>query len=69
MSDTTKVTFNLPTDVVDQLKAIAKQKGTTVTEALRSSIVFNKYLYDQEANNAQLMIREADGRTARLVRS
>lgn len=66
--ETTKVTFNLPTEVVDELKAMAAASGSTVTEALRRSIVTSKFLHDQEAQNAQILIKDADGRMARLVR-
>lgn len=68
MSESTKVTFNLPTEVVEQLKQMASANGTTVTEALRRSITFTKFLADQEAQNAQIMIRDPDGRLARLIR-
>jgi predicted transcriptional regulator len=64
----TKVTVNLPTSVVDELRALATANGTSMTDALRQSIQVNKYLSDQEAQNAKILIETSDGKFKRIVR-
>ena len=40
----TKVTVNLPEETVDAIKSIARDRGTTVTEALRQVIESQRFL-------------------------
>jgi hypothetical protein len=68
MADVTKVTVNLPTALVEDLKAIAAANSTTMTDAIGQSIRINKYLLDQENANAKLLIETPQGRIERLIR-
>lgn len=68
MSDVTKVTVNLPNSVVEELRKLAEANNTTLTDAIRQSIQINKYLTDQEAQNAKLLIETPDGKFKQIVR-
>ena len=68
MSETVKVTVNLPIAVYRELEAIAAANNTTKTDALRQSIRINKYLTDQEHANAKLLIETADGKFQQIIR-
>ena len=68
MSDVTKVTVNLPNEVVAQLREIAANNHTTMTEAIRQSIVINKLLLDEERKDAKILIERPDGRFERIIR-
>jgi hypothetical protein len=68
MSETIKVTVNLPADVVDELRKIATSTNTTMTDAIRRSIQINKYLLDQEQANGKLLIETPDGKFKQIIR-
>ncbi len=65
---TTKVTVNLPDDVVAELRAIATANNTTLTDAISQSIRINKFLTDQEVQNAKILIEASDGKLQRIIR-
>jgi hypothetical protein len=67
MSETVKVTVNLPASVMSELREIAASKQITMTDAIRQSIQINKYLLDQEQKNGKLLI-EKDGKFIQIVR-
>jgi hypothetical protein len=67
MSDSVKVTVNLPASVVAELRAISTNNHITLTDAIRQSIQINKYLLDQEQMNGKLLI-EKDGKFTQIVR-
>jgi predicted transcriptional regulator len=68
MTDVTKVTVNLPSDVVEDLRELAEANHTTMTEAIRQSIKINKYLHDQEKADAKILIETPDGKYKQIVR-
>jgi hypothetical protein len=65
--NTTKVTVNLPDDTVEALQAIAKQNGTTVTEALRQVIETQRFLRDETKNGNRVLIQNASDKRVRQV--
>ena len=66
--DVTKVTVNLPTKVVEELEALAKREGTTLSSAIRQSILINNFLSEQEAAKSKVLIETPDGKFQRLIR-
>ncbi len=54
----TKVTVNLPDDVVNALDVLATKRGITKTEALRQSIVNEKFFQDTHDNGDEVLIRD-----------
>ena len=68
MSQTVKVTVNLPEYVVQELREIATSTNTTMTEAIRKSIEINKYLLDQERGQGKVLIEAPDGTFKQIIR-
>lgn len=65
---TTKVTVNIPNDVLEELRSIATANNTTLTDAISQSIRINKFLTDQEKHDAKILIETSDGKFQRIVR-
>jgi Ribbon-helix-helix protein, copG family len=63
-----KVTVNLPEATVEEIKAIAARRGTTMTEAIADSIKMNKFLLDEEARDKKVLLEGRDGKFERVVR-
>mgnify|MGYP002635758658 CR=1 FL=1 len=69
MSDVTRVTVNLPNEVIEQLKALAAANNTTLTDAIKRSIEINKYLTDREKEGSKLLIETPDKKFQQLIRT
>ncbi len=54
----TKVTVNLPDDVVLALDQLATKRGITKTEALRQSIVNEKFFQETHDSGNEVLIRD-----------
>jgi ribbon-helix-helix CopG family protein len=63
----TKVTVNLPDATVDALKQIAKDRGTTVTEALRQVIESQRFLDNAVQDGNDLLIQNKVDKSVRQV--
>jgi hypothetical protein len=55
-----KITVNLPEDVVAALKEYAEERGITFTEALRRSIVHEKYFAGEIEAGGTVLIEKPD---------
>ncbi|MDQ6725695.1 MAG: ribbon-helix-helix domain-containing protein [Actinomycetota bacterium] len=55
---TTKVTVNLPDDVVGALDKLATKRGITKTEALRQAIVNEKFFQETHESGNEVLIRD-----------
>ncbi len=64
VSDTVKITVNVPREEAEYLKAIAEETRTSMTFALRDAIRTQKQLRDGARRGADPIIREPDGRTS-----
>jgi hypothetical protein len=64
----TKIIVNLPESTVEDIKAIAARRGTTMTEAIADSIKMNKFLLDQEARDKKVLLESRDGKFERVIR-
>jgi hypothetical protein len=67
MSDATTVTVSLPNEVVEELKALAAARKTTMTYALAEAIRLSKFLADQQAAQKRLVLERPDGMFERVV--
>lgn len=67
-ADVTKVTVNLPNEVVEQLRKLAEANSTTLTDAISQSIKFNSYLTEHEKEGSKLLIETPDRKIQRIVR-
>ncbi|MDQ3655335.1 MAG: ribbon-helix-helix domain-containing protein [Chloroflexota bacterium] len=66
MSNTVKLSVNVPTDEVEVLKQLAQARNTTMTEVLRQAIATEQFLTEQ-MKNARLVVEENDGTRTQLV--
>ena len=62
----TKLTVNLPDDVVNGLKEYAGKRGISMTEALRQMIVRGLY-FDEEVNSGSKLLIEGPNKNLREV--
>ena len=62
-----KLSVNLSREVVEALKDIAQEQGTTVTEALRKAISTEKFLRDAAKEGAKVLIEDKDKSVKQLV--
>lgn len=62
-----KLSVNLPRDVVDALRGIAEQQGTTVTEALRRSISTQKFVDETVKGGAKILVEDPKEKQLRQV--
>ena len=53
-----KVSVNLPEETVETLRALAKKRGITMTEALRKAIANEKFLNDAKDEGAKILIQD-----------
>jgi metal-responsive CopG/Arc/MetJ family transcriptional regulator len=63
----TKVTVNLPEETVDAIKSIARDRGTTVTEALRQVIESHRFLETETQKGNALLLQNPEDKTVRQV--
>lgn len=53
-----KLTVNLSEEVVDALKEMADEDGTSVTEQLRRAISTQKWLHDVQNRDARILVED-----------
>jgi predicted transcriptional regulator len=64
---TSKVTVNLPDEVITALGALATKRGITKTEALRQAIVNEKFFQDTHDSGDEVLIRDTKKDTVSRV--
>jgi hypothetical protein len=63
-----KISANLPTEVVETLREVAKTKGTSMTEVLRHAISLEAFLLEKEREGSKILVEEKDKkRTLQLM--
>ena len=62
-----KLTVNLSEEAYEALKSLADQQKTTVTDALRKAIGTEKYVRDQQASGAKILVQDTDKNIQQLV--
>jgi predicted transcriptional regulator len=65
--ETTKVTFNLPTEVLAALKQLAAERQTTVTSVLRSAISTEVFLSEKVRSGAKILVEGPDHKLQRVL--
>ena len=55
-----KVTVNLPEKILQDLEAIAAERGITKTEALRRAIGVQKFLHDSVKDGSKILLEDPD---------
>jgi len=64
----TKVTFNLPSELIDQIRQAAKIQNLTVTDLLRRGLQTDLFLSKEESQGGKILIKRADGSMVELLR-
>jgi hypothetical protein len=62
-----KVTVNLPEQVVEDLRAMAEERGTTLTETLKDAVQLEKYIHEETKNKSKVLVQKADKSIHELV--
>ncbi len=58
-----KLTVNLSSEIVDVLKGLADQNGSTMTEELKKAISDRKFFSDRQAAGSRIVLERDDERT------
>lgn len=67
MAEKTKLTVNLSEEVTATLKALASERGTSVTEILRQAISTEKFLLAEVKEGGKVLIKDRDGNMKELL--
>jgi ABC-type phosphate/phosphonate transport system ATPase subunit len=62
-----KMSANLSEEIVDALKSMAKERGTTVTEVLRHAIGVEKYVDQVQKDNGKILVESSKGQVREVV--
>lgn len=62
-----KLSFNLPKDEADELRRLAAERRTTITQALRSAIADETLLRGQIAEDGKILLENKHGRLRELI--
>ena len=65
---TTKLTLNLPNDLVKRLKEKAAKHNITMTEAIRKGIETELFLTEEEDEGSKILLEKKDKQIVQLVR-
>jgi hypothetical protein len=67
MASTVKLTVNMPTMHVAELRRVAKRRGATMTEVLRHAINLGKLLDNIQRRGGAVFVEEPDGKRYQLL--
>src|SRR4029077_19869572 len=62
-----KLSFNLPKEEAEELKQLAANRNTTLTQTLRSAIANEKLLRDAVDNDGKVLIESKRGNLKELI--
>jgi penicillin V acylase-like amidase (Ntn superfamily) len=65
----TKVTLNLPSELVEEIKQTAKKQNLTVTEIFRRSLQRDLFFSKEESTGGKVLVERPDGRMVEILRS
>ncbi len=63
----TKVTVNLPDELVEELKRLASQRNLTVTQVLRQAIESERFLQDELEKGNKVLIEDQKDKSIHQV--
>lgn len=65
----TKVTLNLPSELVESLKSESAAKKISVTETIRRNLETGLFLSSEERGGAKILLERTNGKTVQLLRA
>ena len=65
--DLQKVSLNLPSDTLDNVRRIAKHQNITMTDAIRRAIATESYVEDETNNGGTILVKKPDGTYKEVV--
>lgn len=65
--DPVKISANLPQSTFEQLRWIASERGTTMTEVLRRAIEHEAFITDITANKGRILTEDSSGKLREVV--
>ena len=65
--ETVKISANLPKDTLEQLRWIASQRGTTMSEVLRRAVEHEAFFFDQISKGGKVLHEDASGTIRQVV--
>jgi len=67
MPAATKVTVNIPTDILEQAKKLASDQGLNFTTYLRDALLTEKYFHDAMARGEKILLEDKKGKVKEIV--
>lgn len=62
-----RLSVNLSADVAEALRALAAQKGASISEIVRDAIATEAFLVEEQSSGGQILVREKDGSMKQVV--
>jgi hypothetical protein len=62
-----KLSVNLPPEIVDVIRGLAKRRSTTMTEVIRRGIGTERYLQDAVDKGGQIFVKDRRGCFRQIV--
>ncbi|HEY4392417.1 MAG TPA: CopG family transcriptional regulator [Polyangia bacterium] len=62
-----KLTVNLTPEVAQTLRRLADERGTNMTEVLKSAIGTERFISDAERAKGKILVEDKDGKIRQLV--
>ncbi len=66
-SKNVKVTFNMSSEVLNKLRRLAEDRGTTVTAVVQDAINTELFLHKELDLNRKILIEDESGKTREVV--
>lgn len=67
MNGTHKLSANLPLETMALLRELSAERHCTITEALRTALVTEKYIRDVLKNGGKMLVELPDGRVHEVI--
>lgn len=67
MAETVKISANLPESTIEQLRWIASERGTTMTEVLRRAIAHEAFMLEVTENKGKVLTEDASGNIRQVI--
>ena len=65
--DVVKLSVNLTPQVAETLRQLAKDRGTNMTEILKSAIGTERFLAEAQKADQKILVEDKDGKVKQLV--
>ncbi|MGH2548676.1 MAG: ribbon-helix-helix protein, CopG family [Thermomicrobiales bacterium] len=65
--DAVRLSVNITPEVAEAIQALARSRGITVSELVRSALATEKFLADEQRKNKKLLLEAEDGTRERVV--